>query len=421
MKTWAARSVSYAVVAIVAAAALRFTPAITPPAQPPGQILTAGSPAVKAWAERVDTLGRGETLVGVLARGGMSEPVARQALSAATMIDPRRVPVGMPITMRTQESDSLPSEIVFHLAVDHLVRLTRTGDAWTSGDERLPWVTDTIAVAGRISSTLYEALDSAAANELPARARAELAWTLADIYEYRIDMSRDLQVGDAFRLLVERQRGPNGAVRVGDILAATFDNGGEDVAAVRFNSNAVSGSYFDADGRSLRAPFLRAPLSFRRISSVFGMRKHPILGVVRGHMGTDYAASSGTPVRAVGDGVVIFAGRKGGYGNMVILRHRNGYITRHGHLRAFAKGIRAGKRVSIGETIAYVGTTGLSTGPHLHFEVLVNGVQKDPRVALRMKGGEPIPASERSRFASVRDRVISQLDRPSGSQALAFR
>jgi murein DD-endopeptidase MepM/ murein hydrolase activator NlpD len=251
--------------------------------------------------------------------------------------------------------------------------------------------------------------------------RAELAWTLADIYEYRIDMSRDLQVGDAFRILVERQSGPNGSVRVGNILAASFANGGEDIAAVRFNSETVGGSYFDASGKSLRAPFLRAPLSFRRISSVFGMRKHPILGIMRGHMGTDYAAAIGTPVRAVGDGVVIFAGRKGGYGNMVVLRHRNGYITRHGHLRAFAKGIRVGKRVTIGETIAYVGTTGLSTGPHLHFEVLVNGVQKDPRVALRVKGGEPIPASERARFALVRDQMIAELDRPVEAQRLAFR
>ena len=421
MKTWAARTVSYAVVAILAAAALRFTPPVSPPAQPPGQMLTAGSPAVKAWVERVDTLGRGETIVGVLARGGISESLAREALNAATMIDPRRVPVGMPITVRTLESDSMPTEIVFHLAVDHLVTLTRSGSAWTSGDVRLPWVTDTVSIAGRISSTLYEALDSAAANDLPARARAELAWTLADIYEYRIDMSRDLQVGDAFRMLVERQRGPNGTVRIGNIVASTFGNGGEDIAAVRFNSESVGGSYFDADGRSLRAPFLRAPLSFRRISSVFGMRKHPILGVVRGHMGTDYAASTGTPVRAVGDGMVIFAGRKGGYGNMIILRHRNGFITRHGHLRGFAKGMRVGKRVTIGETIAFVGTTGLSTGPHLHFEVLVNGVQKDPRVALRVKGGESIPASERSRFALIRDRMIAQLERPAGSQALAFR
>ena len=425
MKTRTARTVVYAVVALLATAALRLTPALEPAATP-GDLIAGRSPAMQAIAKpafltRTDTLGRGETIYGVLARGGVSEIVAREAMRAAKMLDPRRIPAGMAVTVKTPDTDSIPSEIVFQLAVDHLVRLTRTDAGWAAGDEHLPWVTDTIAVAGRISSTLYEALDSAAASDLPSRARAELAWTLADIYEYRIDMSRDLQVGDSFRLLVERQSGPGGTVRVGEILAASFSNGGESVAAVRFDSKTVGGSYFDADGKSLRAPFLRAPLSFRRISSVFGMRRHPILGVKRAHKGTDYAASSGTPVRAVGDGVVIFAGRKGGYGNVLEIRHRNGFVTRHGHLRGFAKGVRSGKRVGIGETVAYVGSTGLSTAPHLHFEVLVNGVHRDPRTALRVKGGEPIPSAERARFATVRDQMIAALDRPAGAQRLALR
>lgn len=420
MKTWVARSGTYAVVAMLAAAALRFTPAVDSPA--PGRLLVEPpSPAVQALIQHTDTLARGETIVGVLSRGGVSEVIAREALAAAKMLDPRRVPAGMPITVSSTAQDSVPSEIVFHLAVDHLVTLTRTSTGWVGGEQRLPWTTDTLTVAGRISSTLYEALDSAAANMLPGSARAELAWTLADIYEYRIDMSRDLQVGDEFRMVVERERGPNGAVRVGNILAASFTNDGSTVEAVRFHSNAVGGDYFDADGKSLRASFLRAPLSFRRISSVFGMRKHPILGIVRGHMGTDYAANAGTPVRAVGDATVIFAGRKGGYGNMVILRHRNGYITRHGHLRGFAKGLRAGKHVAIGETIGYVGTTGLSTGPHLHFEVIVNGVQKDPRIALRVKGGDPIPKAERGRFLAQRDEMVALLDRTPDGQQLALR
>jgi murein DD-endopeptidase MepM/ murein hydrolase activator NlpD len=419
LKTWAARSVTYAVVAILAAAALRFTPAIQ--ATAPGRLLTEPSPAVQALVQRTDTLARGETIVGVLGRGGVSEAIAREALAAAKMLDPRKAQAGMSITVSSAAQDSVPSEIVFHLAVDHLVRLTHTAAGWVGDEQRLPWTTDTITVAGRITSTLYEALDSAATGVLPGPARAELAWTLADIYEYRIDMSRDLQVGDAFRMVVERRNGPNGAVRVGDILAASFTNDGSTVEALRFQSAAVSGSYFDGAGRSLRAPFLRAPLSFRRISSVFGMRKHPILGIVRGHMGTDYAADIGTPVRAVGDATVIFAGWKGGYGNMVILRHRNGFITRHGHLRGFASGIRAGRHVEIGQTIAYVGTTGLSTGPHLHFEVIVNGVQKDPRVALRVAGGEPIPGSERSRFLALRDQMVALLDRVPDGQQLALR
>ncbi|HEX2717483.1 MAG TPA: M23 family metallopeptidase [Gemmatimonadaceae bacterium] len=418
MKTWILRSASYAVVAVLAAAALRLTPRLEPAA--PGRLLEQPSPAVAALVQRTDTLGRGETLYNLLARGGVSEIVAREALTAAKLLDPRRIPAGMPVTVKSQPEDSLPSEIVLHLAVDRLLTLKRTDAGWTETDERLPWTTDTIAVAGRVNSTLYEALDSAAADLLPSRARAELAWTLADIYEYRIDMSRDLREGDRFRALVERQRAPNGLVRVGRIVAASFENDGAEVSAIRFESNAVSGEYFDATGRSLRAPFLRAPLSFRRISSVFGMRTHPILGVKRAHKGTDYAAASGTPVRAVGDGVVSFAGRRGGYGNVLEIRHRNGYLTRHAHLRGFARGMRVGRRVGIGETVAYVGTTGLSTAPHLHFEVLVNGVQRDPRVALRMKGGEPIPSGERASFNVLRDRMIALLDHPDAGR-LALR
>ena len=171
----------------------------------------------------------------------------------------------------------------------------------------------------------------------------------------------------------------------------------------------------------MRAAFLRAPLEFRRISSVFGMRKHPILGVWRRHAGTDYAASQGTPIRSVGDGVVIFAGRKGGYGNAIEVRHPNGFVTRYGHLRSFAKVARRGARVSIGQTIGFVGMTGLATAPHLHFEVLVGGVQRNPRVALAMKGGEPLPASERDAFARERGELIALLERGVAPTRLATR
>jgi murein DD-endopeptidase MepM/ murein hydrolase activator NlpD len=132
-----------------------------------------------------------------------------------------------------------------------------------------------------------------------------------------------------------------------------------------------------------------------------------VLGIWRKHKGTDYAAAMGTPVRSIGDGVVIFAGRKGGYGNVIDIRHRNGFVSRYGHLRNFAKGIHAGTRVKIGSTIGAVGKSGLATGPHLHFEVLVNGVQRDPRIALRMKGGDPIPSSEKGVFQQIRSRTIA--------------
>ncbi len=265
---------------------------------------------------------------------------------------------------------------------------------------------DTVTVSGTIQSSLFSAL-ARSGEGLPRQARAELAFSLADIFEYRVDMSKDLQVGDKFHILVERLQKPNGAIIVNKVLGAKLALSGNEIEAIRFDSRAASGEYFDGAGKSLKSSFLRAPVAFRRISSIFGGRRHPVLGIWRQHKGTDYAAAMGTPVRSVGDGVVVFAGRKGGYGNVIDVRHRNGYVSRYGHLRNFASGIHTGSRVSIGSTIAYVGQSGLATGPHLHFEILVNGVQRDPRIALQMKGGEPIPSSERGVFEALKNRTLA--------------
>jgi murein DD-endopeptidase MepM/ murein hydrolase activator NlpD len=210
-------------------------------------------------------------------------------------------------------------------------------------------------------------------------------------------------------------------VRLGSILASTFSVGGSEIQAVRHTSTDGHVGYYDQEGKSMRAAFLRAPLEFRRISSVFGMRKHPILGIWRQHAGTDYAAAKGTPVRSVGDGVVLFAGRKGGYGNVIEVRHRNGFVTRYGHLSGFARTTKRGDRVEIGQTIGFVGMTGLATAPHLHFEVLVGGVQRNPRVALAIKGGEPLPAAERDTFARTRGELIALLERDTAPARLASR
>ena len=266
---------------------------------------------------------------------------------------------------------------------------------------------DTLTVRGVIKSSLFSALDKSGA-DLPRSARSELAFSLADIFEYRVDMSKDFQVGDQFQVLVERLQKPNGAIIVNKVLGAKLAMSGNEIEAIRFDSRA-GGEYFDGSGKSLRASFLRAPVNFRRISSIFGGRRHPVLGIWRRHKGTDYAASQGTPVRSIGDGVVVFAGRKGGYGNVIDIRHRNGFVSRYGHLRNFSKGIRTGTRVTIGSTIGAVGQTGLATGPHLHFEILVNGVQRDPRIALQMKGGEPIPSSERGVFQQIRSKTLATL------------
>jgi murein DD-endopeptidase MepM/ murein hydrolase activator NlpD len=419
LKSAAVRIAVYMAVALAFAGALRFTPRL-----PDRQLAAELSLPVAAtpWKLHVDTLDRGESLHGLLTRGGMSDAAASRALQAATALDDRRIPAGMPVTIRSDVADSTPSEVTLELSVDRLLHLRRTGDSWAGTEERLPWTTDTILVAGVIGSTLYDAMDTSAGSDLPSSARQQLAWSLADVYDYRVDMSRDLQVGDEFRVMAERQVSTAGATRIGKILAATFKLSGTAITAVNFSSDSARAEFFDQNGRSMRAAFLRAPLEFRRISSVFGQREHPVLGGVRAHKGTDYAAASGTPVRAIGDGVIIRAGWGNGYGNVLEIRHPNGFVTRYGHLRGYASGIHVGSHVEIGKTIAYVGSTGLSTGPHLHFEVIVNGAQRDPRKALRNAGGDPIAGNERSAFIQLRDRLVATLDVPSsGLTKLALR
>ena len=398
----------YSFVALAFAGALRFTPQLPEPDRKAADVLAAQA-ATPSWKLRFDTLGRGESLQALLRRGGLNDTAASRALQAATSLDHRRIPAGMPVTIRSEAADSTPSEVTLQLSIDRLLHLRRNGDTWTGVEEHLPWTTDTIVVGGTISSNLYAAMDMSAKNDLPAGVRQQLAWALADVYEYRVDMSRDLQVGDEFKVVAERSVAPTGAMRIGRVIAATFKLSGSSIDVVRFASESVTGDYFDQDGKSMRAAFLRAPLEFRRISSIFGMREHPILGGMRQHKGTDYAAAMGTPVRAIGDGVVVRQGWGNGYGNMLEIRHRNGYVTRYGHLSRFSAHVRVGTHVGIGQVVAFVGSTGLSTGPHLHFEVLVNGQQRDPRVALKQTGGDPIPASERASFSQVRDRLLASI------------
>ena len=434
MKHVATRAITYLVVALVFVFALQFTPEL--PERPAAGVLRAGDPpqidstslqdstsVVAPSLSRTERLERGETLIGLLKRAGIAEESAREVVRAATAsaVNTRYLRAGMPVDVTSDSAGEIPRELVFHLGVDRLLRMVRSDSGWTGTEEKLPWTTDTVVVGGTIRSSLYQAMDSSAAKFFPGRAKDELTWALADIFEYRVDMSRDIQQGDRFRAVVERSVAPTGLTRMSKVLAASFTLSGSEVTAFLFDSRYGKPNYYDAKGKSLRAQFLRAPLEFRRVSSTFGMRFHPILGRWKAHKGTDYAASSGTPVRAIGDGVVERAGWAGGYGNVLQLRHRNGYVTRYGHLRGFAKGIRAGARVEIGQTVAYVGTTGLSTAPHLHFEVLVGGVQRDSRAALRNITGFPIEGGERSAFERVRERLLASLDATPGIVRVASR
>jgi len=376
--------------------------------RPAASVLAAGPRVSVAarWRTKVDTIRRGEPLSVALERAGLAPEEAVQALSVASALDPRKVRAGTTITTRV-DPDSGAAEVVLQLAIDRVVRFTRTfGKPWVEQEETLQWTTDTVVVGGVVTSTLTAAI-AAGADAFPEKQRTELAYALADILEYRVDLSRDLQKNDSVGVLVERQTAENGLVRPGNIIAARMTVDGRPIETMRF-TQGTRVAYFDGEGKAMRAAFLRAPLAFRRISSVFGMRRHPILGTVRRHAGTDYAAAAGTPVRALGNGRVVFAGWRGGYGKTIEIRHTNGFVTRYGHLRAIH--VRAGQSVNISQTIGQVGSTGLSTAPHLHFEVLVNGVHRDPRIALRNQSGEPLAASQRRAFAELKARLFAQLE-----------
>jgi len=414
LKTWSARLITYGVSGGLAALAIAFMRPL-PEQRPLADV--AGLAA--SWEERVDSVASGETLGKVLERGGVSGANMLQALDAATStkaLNPNRVRRGMRISFGALRDDSLPRQVSFHVAADRILRIVRGDSGWTARVDSIPWSTDTLVVRGQIKDNLYEGID-AAVSDMPAGSRRELAWSVANIFEFRIDMSRDVQEGDAFTVLVERRQLPNGITRIGDVLAATFTNGGSTVEAIRHFADGRP-KYYDQQGRSLAANFLLAPLEFRRISSNFGGRRHPVLGIFRRHQGTDYAAGSGTPVRAIGDGLVIASGVRGGYGNVLDVRHTNGIVSRYGHLRGFARGVRAGTRVSMGQTIGYVGMTGLATGPHLHFEVLVNGVARNPRTTLQAKAGPPLPAAQRAEFDATRLRYLAMIEQQDSRVAL---
>ncbi len=360
------------------------------------------------FVEVLDTLRRGETLSQLLARQGVAD-LDLSRIGLKTSLDPRRLRAGLVFRFRRPAPDSLPTRVSVRAGPEELVVFEREAGGWTGSVKAIAWRAEPIRVEGAIDNSLYEAIDAGVpGNLLDADARIRLAWDLADIYAWQVDFTRDIQTGDKFKVLLERLVSEEGEVRLGRVLAADLTMSGKRLTAFRYEQGART-AFYDADGKSLRRAFLRAPVQFRRISSSFARaRRHPILGITRRHQGTDYAADPGTPVMAAGDGVVLRAGWAGGYGNLIELRHRNGITTRYGHLRGFARGIRPGVRVIQGQIIGYVGSTGLASGPHLHYEFRVNGVAKDSR-RVGLGNGAPIAAAERPGFEQERERLEEML------------
>jgi len=256
---------------------------------------------------------------------------------------------------------------------------------------------------------------------LPSGERARLVWDLADgVFGWVIDFTRDNYPGDDFQIVYERLTSELGDVRYGRILAAKLETRGALNSAYVLTDDDGRNAYFDAEGKSLKRAFKLYPAEFRRISSGFSRNRfHPILKTSRPHLGIDYAASTGTPIMATADGTVTRAGRWGGYGIMVAIRHPKDVETRYGHMSRLASGIRAGVRVHQGQVIGYVGMTGLAAGPHLHYEFIKNGRHVDPREAARFGKGDPVPGSRRAEFDALRARYDRFLTPPAAPTVTA--
>jgi murein DD-endopeptidase MepM/ murein hydrolase activator NlpD len=283
------------------------------------------------------------------------------------------------------------------------ISLARTDKGFTFNREISKPNVRTAYVHGVITNSLSQSAQRAGLSH-------SMTMDMANIFGYDIDFAQDIRKGDEFDVIYEQKVINGKTVGTGNILSARFTNHGKSYSAVRYTNKQGNTNYYTADGNSMRKAFIRTPVDFARISSMFSMgRKHPILNKIRAHKGVDYAAPRGTPIRATGDGKVLLAGRRGGYGNTVIIQHGETYRTLYGHMQGFAKGVQTGGSVKQGQVIGYIGTTGLSTGPHLHYEFQVNGVHVDP-LGQKLPMADPIAKSEKQRFMQQSQPLMARMD-----------
>ncbi len=283
------------------------------------------------------------------------------------------------------DTESRLTRLVHRLDQIRSLHVSRDGNTFTFEEVVEPPEVSVATATGVIDSSLFEAGQRAGLSD-------NIIMQMAEIFGWDVDFALDIRAGDRFALVFEEQFKDGKKIDEGPIVAAEFTNRGRRIRAVRYVDPTGHTDYFSEDGRSMRKAFLRTPVNFTRISSRFSLsRRHPILHKMRAHRGVDYAAPRGTAVKASGDGRVVFAGRKGGYGRTVILQHGSTYTTLYAHLSRFSKGVRPGKRVDQGQTIGYVGSTGLATGPHLHYEFRVRGAHRDP---LKVKLPQAAPLAE---------------------------
>lgn len=326
---------------------------------------------------RVLKVGSGETVAGVLQSVGLNgAEVYRVVKAMAKSYDPRDVKAGQVISVELEETENGRSLKVLNMKIDavrELIVQKGEHEKFASQVHEKEIVLRKKMARAAIQNSLY---GSAARAGIP----ASLVANMIRIYSYEVDFQRDLRRGDTVELIYEVYETEDGDfARYGDILYANLGVRGQEIPVYRYKTASGKIDYYKEDGRSLKRTLMQTPIDGGRISSGYGMRRHPVLGYNKMHKGIDFAAPRGTPIYAAGDGVIDKIGRNGGYGNYIRIRHNGSLKTAYAHMRRYAKGMKRGKRVKQGQVIGYVGTTGRSTGPHLHFEVLRNGKQINPK------------------------------------------
>ena len=353
------------------------------------------------WRE--ERIQRGDTVASVLARLNVNDPAAvAYLLQAKNVRSLYRLIPGRSIRLVTTEDGGLES--LSYVNTNGRRLHVKRSDLGFSATEEVPsteqWVMQS---SGTIETSLFAATDVAGVPEM-------VAVQLAEIFSSDVDFHRDLRRGDRFSVVYEALAADGEFTGFGRVLSAEFVNQGNVFRAVYFRDAQGRNGYYTPDGRNMRKAFLRSPIEFSRVTSGFSnSRFHPVLKTWRAHKGIDYGAPTGTRVRATADGYVTFAGRKGGYGNVVTVRHPNGYTTIYAHLSGFAQGVRQGRRLVQGDVVGFVGSTGLATGSHLHYEFHVNGIHQNP-MRRAMPPGPPIAAQLRPEFEEAARPLFARLD-----------
>lgn len=367
------------------------------------------------YKEISGTIQKGETLFDIFKRYELDLiDLFKLEEASASIHRVSNVHPGRPYKIAVNEDNQINS-FVYWMDEDSFLNATRTESGFIAEKKELEYDRRYKHIGGVIKDNLISSIGQGRENIM-------LALQLSDIFAWDIDFTTDIQNGDTFKIVAEGLY-LNGEFRkYGRIFSAEFTNNGRTYRAYRFEHDGRA-DYYDENGNALRRAFLKAPLNYRRISSGFSYNRfHPILRIYRPSRAIDYAAPTGTPVSTVGDGLVLFAGYRGQYGNLVIIKHPNGWQTYYAHLSKFGRGVRKGVSVTQGQIIGYVGATGLATGPHLHYELRINNRPVNP-LTVEMPKGEPIPKELMAEFMDMKNRMDKRLAsiKPYSAYALTER